>query len=411
MFEEIYNKIKIKAYNRIKSHGLCGFFIFSAKAISILFIFTPICVLIRILKPIKFIRVGTLHDNRIGHFVINVELYLCEKEHGIQPQNSIDIFFHGDEVCNFQLLKMWKRVLPISRIARYIHFTFTNLFFGQEHIITTTQSDRDVFGLMEKSKVHLQFTGEEDEQAALEMQKMGIEINDPYVCIVARDGAYLNHKYAGKNWDYHNYRDCNIQNYLLAVESLTEKGYHVIRMGEKVSELMHTENPKIIEYAHKGYRTELLDIYLTTHCDFFVSCSTGLDSVADVFRRPIVYVNLVPLHNINAWAPRSISTFKKYRLIEEKRFMSVREMLQIGCLMETEEFKKRGIELVENTPEEIRDVVTEMEARLKGTWQPTAEDEELQKRFWALFEPNKLNRVFRSRIGAKFLRENKYLLN
>ena len=91
--------------------------------------------------------------------------------------------------------------------------------------------------------------------------------------------------------------------------------------------------------------------------------------------------------------------------------MSVREILQTGRLMETEEFNKRGINLIENTPEEIRDVVTEMEARLKGTWQETAEDEELQKRFWALFTPNELNRIFRSRVGTKFLNENMYLLD
>ena len=84
MFREIYNKVKIKAYNKIESDGLFGFFVFLLKTIPILLIFTPVCILIRILKPIKFIRVGSLHEHRIGHFAPNIELYLCEKEHEIQ---------------------------------------------------------------------------------------------------------------------------------------------------------------------------------------------------------------------------------------------------------------------------------------------------------------------------------------
>ena len=52
-----------------------------------------------------------------------------------------------------------------------------------------------------------------------------------------------------------------------------------------------------------------------------------------------------------------------------------------------------------------------MDERLKGTWQTTEEDEELQQRFWSLFKPSELNQVFLSRIGAEFLRQNRELLD
>lgn len=58
-----------------------------------------------------------------------------------------------------------------------------------------------------------------------------------------------------------------------------------------------------------------------------------------------------------------------------------------------------------------RRISVEMDERLKGTWQTTEEDEELQRRFWSLFKPSELNRVFRSRIGAEFLRQNRELLD
>ena len=72
-------------------------------------------------------------------------------------------------------------------------------------------------------------------------------------------------------------------------------------------------------------------------------------------------------------------------------------------------FAKLNLELIENTPEEIKAVTIEMDDRLNANWQTTEEDEELQQRFWALFGPDKLKSPG-LRIGAEYLRENKDLL-
>ena len=68
----------------------------------------------------------------------------------------------------------------------------------------------------------------------------------------------------------------------------------------------------------------------------------------------------------------------------------------------------------ENSPEEIRDLVIEMDERLNGRWKDTKEDLLLQKRFWSIFEDrikrlnlkNPLHGKINARFGAKFLREN-----
>ena len=70
--------------------------------------------------------------------------------------------------------------------------------------------------------------------------------------------------------------------------------------------------------------------------------------------------------------------------------------------------------LEENSPEEIRDIVIEMDERLNGNWKETKEDLLLQKKFWSIFNNNikKLNLEkplhgkIKSKFGAKFLREN-----
>ena len=88
---------------------------------------------------------------------------------------------------------------------------------------------------------------------------------------------------------------------------------------------------------------------------------------------------------------------------------SERMNLVFGQKDTNEIIAKLNLELIENTPEEIKAVTIEMDDRLNASWQTTEEDEELQQRFWALFGPDKL-RSPDLRIGAEFLRKNKDLL-
>ena len=53
----------------------------------------------------------------------------------------------------------------------------------------------------------------------------------------------------------------------------------------------------------------------------------------------------------------------------------------------------------------------EMDARLNGTWHTTKEDKELQRRFWTLIDGSELHGTILSHIGAKFLRQNRDLLD
>ena len=75
------------------------------------------------------------------------------------------------------------------------------------------------------------------------------------------------------------------------------------------------------------------------------------------------------------------------------------------------------IEVVENSAEEILDLVTEMNARLDGEWNETEEDIELQNKFQELYkqwyeqEGYSENAVLRAKVGALFLRKNPFLLD
>jgi putative glycosyltransferase (TIGR04372 family) len=307
---------------------------------------------------------------------------------------------------------MWDRHpdININQFAWFLYHGGKILPGAERYEINTTI--RDTKDVLIKSNIHLQFTPNEEVTAQKELINMGVHSGSTFIGSIARDSSYLKNVLPTKNWSYHNYRDSNIENYLLAADELTKRGHDVIRMGDFVKKELKTNNPKIIDYASKGYRTDLLDIYIPAKCHFFVSGNCGLDSVPVIFRRPIVYVNYVPIELVRGWYKNSLIIFKKHWLKNEKRLMTFREIIELGAgkFYYAELFEQQGIELIENTPKEIRDVVIEMDERLNGLWKTTEHDEELQRQFWSLFKPNEENTVFRCRAGTKFLQQNKDLL-
>ena len=90
---------------------------------------------------------------------------------------------------------------------------------------------------------------------------------------------------------------------------------------------------------------------------------------------------------------------------------------------ETKIFEQKGIELVENTPEEIKDLVIEMVESLEFKKKINLEDEKLKKTFRSLYASNIkrykdpkestdrkdaiIHGQIRCSFGIKFIKENK----
>jgi putative glycosyltransferase (TIGR04372 family) len=387
----------------------------------------PTVLTIRLIKPWLLVRLGGLISQRIGHFAGNTELYLCERDAGINMPNQryIDIFYmDGQTVCNQQLTTMWKRVLriwpawilsPIFRINRLIPG-------GKSHEVgNNTQHDRDVHNLYEQFLPHLKFSDEEKMRGEVGLREMGIPMGAQFVCLIVRDSAYLGAQLPGCDLNYHNYRDSDIQNYVLAAEALAERGYFVIRMGAKVDETINSEHTKVIDYAANGMRSDFMDIYLGAYCAFCITVGTGFDAVPIIFRRPIVQVNAVPLGHYWATGASSLLITKHHIDKNSGHELTLHEIFLrgVGFCLRSSCFEHKDVDLLENTPEEIRDIVTEMVERLVDTWQSHPDDEALQKRFWEIFptdavdaiEGKPLHGEIRGRFGANFLRNNRNWLD
>jgi putative glycosyltransferase (TIGR04372 family) len=380
----------------------------------------PVVLIMRLIKPWLLVRIGVLAHHRIGHFTGNTELYLCERDAGINVPNQpyIDLFYINKPICNQQLAVMWKRVLriwPVWIMGPIIYRV--NQFFpgGESHEVgSNTNEDRDVRNLLGRFPPHLQFTAEEETRGDDGLRAMGLPVGAQFVCLNARDSAYLDSQFAN-DWCYHDYRDSDIQNYVLAAETLAERGFFVVRMGAKVHAAINSVHPKVIDYATNGMRNDFMDIYLGAKCAFSISTGTGWDSVPLVFRRPIAFVNILPLGNALTYLDNSIYITKRHVLHTSQKALTLSGIFSqgVGFCQTMSGYKSAGVDLYENTPEEICDVAIEMAECLSGTWQGRADDESLQRRFWEVFPADALGATgdplhgaIRARFGAAFLRNN-----
>lgn len=374
-------------------------------------------VLIRVLRPWVGVRFGKLTSVRIGHFAANTEVYLCERDAGLHGSGTrtVDIFCHTQAVCNVQLRTMWDRVLTVSPLVMFADMLSRRLPGAKDHVVPMREltGDRDIHGLVARTPPHLSWTPEEEARGERELRRMGVPEGAPFVCFAARDKAYLDQGVIpSSDWRYHDYRNADIANYLPAVAEAARRGSVALRMGAIVERPLDCGgNPRIIDYATK-YRTDFLDIYLLSRCRFFLGDTAGLFLVPFVFRRPVVLVNYICIEHVPEWGARDLFIPKKLWLRGERRFLTYREILEkgIGGYYYTEQYGRLGVEPIENTADEITAVVSEMEARLDGTWRPCDEDDELQARFWSLYGAIPVRKASPPRIGAAFLRQNRDLL-
>ena len=385
----------------------------------------PFVVVLRILRPFITVRLLGLDISRIGG-MYKADWYLSERYAGRHGKPYFDIFYFritGNTISNQQWMTMWKRALcifPYGKLTDMVNKISKMLPGHKTHIIPTSYflpsariADKENLKcVLNCRKSHIAFTEEEESRGREELaRELGIPEEKSFICFHARDAAFLNTVFPKQAWDYHDYRDSSIHNYIPAVEELVRRGSFAVRMGSIVKERLNTAHSAIIDYACNGKRSDFLDIYLGAKCRFFIGSDVGIVIVPEVFRRPVVYTNWTPLNRISPWVLDGLFICKKFYLHREKRLLSFREMINspLAEIGTTEKFRDEGIELIESAPEEIMAAAIEMDERLKGAWESTQEDEELQQCFWALLGPHKI-KSSGVRIGAEFLRQNRELL-
>lgn len=361
-----------------------------------------------LIRPFRQVKIGLLRADRIGHLAMNTEVFLRRLQLGRLPASPVRVFVAAP-AGNRQLLAMYKRHL------RIVESRVLTKFFGlwEKRLSKTPfyeplagrSNEYDEFGL---GRATLNFTIQEEERGKAALARLGIREDDWFVCFHNRDSAYLDRAAPKQDWSYHDYRNCDVRNFLSAADYVAQRGGYALRMGAAVDDPLPIGlHARIIDYATL-HRDDFLDIYLIAKCRFMIGSDTGLAQVATAFDVPVVNTN-VPRIDWAAFRPQDIFIQKK--LFDESlgRLLTYPEILAKGhqLFVKSSYLAEHRLRLVENTPEEILEAAREMTERLDGTLQETPEDGELQERYRRFFSPAHSCCGYKSRIGRDFLRRNR----
>ena len=397
-----------------------------------------------VLKPLVHVRFVRLHGYSMGGFSTPMESYFCMAHLGMHPKRAIDVFYHydyehvnlslvnpvkpRDAVCNRQLEEMYQRRIRIFEPAR----TLDNLVrlaprIGQDFRHEPDEGDPE--RLFDTVPAQLEFTQEEEELGARKLEEMGVQHGSKFVCVYARDGGWIAQARPRMvsvfgDWVVHHERNSQIESYVRAAEKLTELNYYAIRVGKFVEQPMRSNNPRVIDYSSR-FHSDFLDVYLAARCEFFLGQNSGISGLPVMFRKPITYVNLYPLGSL-LWCtnPPNIFIPKLFYSAEKARILSIKAQVELG-LVEFNSTSQRfakitqdlGLEVWENSPEEIEEAALEMHQTLNSEFKPSPETEELQTRFSAIVRNYRGQLLLTKgreqglRIGTQFLKTHPELLD
>ena len=292
-------------------------------------------------------------------------------------------------------MTLWKRKLniyprfflrPVCLLIRF--FQLNDFRCG-----ITKYQDRDVLNLLDDTECSIDFTKKEIQKGYECLNNFGLNKNSKFVCLIVRDNEYLKNIYQQTQntiTSRHQYRNSDINNYLEACEYLTTQGYFVFRMGVKASEQFNTNNPMIIDYAFSSKRSAFLDIFLGSRCEFCISTATGFDAIPVIFRKPVLFINYLPVGDFFTFSKKFMLTTKLHYSKKLKKNIFLKEIFdnKVGFSVHSNIFTTNNVDLIQMTSVEILNAVKDMLKYINNNFNLNNFDNEKQIDFWRVYNNN-----------------------
>lgn len=281
--------------------------------------------IVKILSPIIFIRFGKIRSDRIGHFIPDACLIYYEKKESDFP--SLDLYCLSNKPVNSYWKKYISKFLNISLFG-YFFFSIKITFPYSKHLIRENAGEKyfslDKKHFLQKYPSMLKFSNYENGYAWKQLNKIGIKKNQKFVCYQIRNSNYLKKEMPNLDFSYHSFRNADVKNYFSSMKWICNKGYIVFKMGystdndikNNLKKLSPYEN-KIIDYSSFPYKSDFLDIWLLSNCEFCITTGSGIDEAAVWSKKPIFYSDCTS--PIGMWPSSDVFCSMKYFYKDNKK--------------------------------------------------------------------------------------------
>ncbi len=189
-------------------------------------------------------------------------------------------------------------------------------------------------------------------------RRWGMRPEDWFVCLHIRDAAH----YGETGFMGQDHRNAHIKSYAAAARYITSQGGWVIKLGGPASPKLPSME-RVIEYGRSRFKSEMMDLYLIRHCRYFIGTTSGLTNVAISFGVPSALVNCITT-DAQLWGNKVRFLLKRVRksdgqLVTQREFTSAPWRWR---MFDAAVLRRYGATVIENSAEEILDVVKEVDA-------------------------------------------------
>lgn len=204
------------------------------------------------------------------------------------------------------------------------------------------------------------------------------------VCLHVRGNGFWD-----KDGDKTNFsRSADIDTYHRAIRILLSRGYYVFRMGDSSMDPLKIMDPHLIDYAISPHKSDFLDIFLISICDFLACTNSSLYWVAASFGRPALMTNWIPM-GVVPLQRKDLILYKQIYSERNKQFLSAK---QISCsplkyIWSTNYLSHTNLTALDNTPEQLESAFMEMIENINHTLRPETGH---QKKFRQILKRNDL---------------------
>ena len=384
--------------------------------------------IIKMISPLRIIRIIPVMTNRFGHLSLNLESYMVDKKDNKIDKIFFDIFITSRYgVCNYELLNLYKKnlfILP-HYIAEPLYILMIRILKNEKNTIPYfSKKTRDLNLSWPNYKPSISLSLDQTKFCKKVLEDNGINLKkNRIVCLFNRDDTYLinqNKKKTSRKWDYVAHHKYNINRYAKVSEFLEKKNVYLFRMGKGAEENCYIKNKMFVDYANSNFRSDLMDIYLASKCMFGMGGGTGSKSLALVFRKPFLHL-IADIHEAITYKHDALILTKHYFSKKLKRNLKLREILNYsyGSLSHLDQLINEKIEMRECSDDELVQATSEMYERVEGSWKDSPEIKKLQKIFknhrWEKLTFRHNGSLVHPKINANFsshfLLKNKNWLN
>lgn len=328
--------------------------------------FMPVLWLIR---PLVSIKVSCVPGHRMGHLAHDLgSLVILKKAEG--NKNTYVVF--TPVVCNPYIRDVYSEDMIIIEHTRLFDFVLATIpvmaYWG---VYVDPPYTKNAYSTFSGGERTLRLPEHVASEGAVFLERIGVSRDAWFVAFHSRDSDYFSKRFPKAGLAYHDYRNSHVETYLKAAEKIVSRGGFAIRMGTRDSRPLPAErNPRVIDYATE-HSNPLLDFYICLKSRFILANTSGLYAVGTVAGVPVAAANMIPLFTLPI-TPNDLFIPKLLKRRDEDRFLTFQEIADfgVGDFFRAEQFQESGLEIIDNTEDEIADLCEEMFDRLDGAPTP-----------------------------------------